>query len=402
VFHPSVVARAQGPAEMAFKMFMLELALQHLEEDEKVVLHRAYKLLSQKYVGQTGESGRPLTQQRTESELARAQFVDKMKKEREEALKSMQTKNKEVVMPSRVKQEQARKQFEEEVGIKELKLRPGETSAGGAAQAGAAGAGTAGKKKVLIEDLTPDQGEDESLRAPAAASAVAAAAASQATAAKPASSSSSSSSAKPALSLASSKKLTASSSASADASTAAPSGSALPDSTSGASGSQSDGAGAWSSRRSAAISADELMASLAAVPATSEPQSSWPYGSSGASMRSTESLMMAAREESRTAPVQTSSGAAAAAPASSGAASSGKSVPSHTMSVNGGALELSIALPLVDSVAAVTLDVSATALRLESEHYTLTLTFPAPIDDTSSAAKFIKKQRTLKITAKFA
>ena len=142
VFHPSVIQRST--TDLTFKLFMLELALQHLEEDEKVVLHRGYKFESPsvKYIG---SSGAP-RQQKTEAELAREEFVSKMKKEREEKIKQMQTNKggKEIVMPSLSKTEQAKKQFDEE-SIHELKLP---TAAGG----------VGGKKKVLIEDLTPDEG----------------------------------------------------------------------------------------------------------------------------------------------------------------------------------------------------------------------------------------------------
>jgi hypothetical protein len=121
-------------------------------------------------------------------------------------------------------------------------------------------------------------------------------------------------------------------------------------------------------------------------------------------MRSTDSLTLAARDSATvtadataTAPVMDSITAG-----STRASDSAKAVPSHVLRVHDGQMELSISLPLLTSVTAVALDVSASSLRLDSEDYALHLAFPATIEEASSTAKFLKKQRTLKITAKMA
>lgn len=395
VFNPAVMSRALSGGDMAFKMFCIELALQHLEQDEKCTLHRAYKLIpptEATYIG-GGAAGRP-AQQKTEAELAREKFLAQMRAEREEKIKSMATKSsKEIVMPSLSKTQQAKQEYEEQT-IKELKLRP-EAAASAAAGGSAAAAGGKGapsaaakqQKRVLIEDLTPDQGEDPSLTADAAPTSAATVAA-----AKPqaASASSSLSAAKPAITLASSTKLNSASSASSSSTAAAssssaavPAASSSSSSSSAASSSSAKSAsssddGAWSSKLSSAISSTDFLSSLAAIPLEDSP-SPWPYGSSAASMSSTSSVAtVSAAEVAQRQRVQ----------------------PSHTLSVSAeGQLELAIQLPLVNSVGELDVDVSRTQLQLTSDHYALTITFPGPIFEERSAAKFVKKQHTLKISA---
>lgn len=272
VFHPSVIERST--TDLTFKLFMLELCLQHLEEDEKCTLHRGYKFESpsRKYVGpQDGPS-----QQRTESEIEREKFIAKMKAEREEKMKQMKTQSsKPIVMPSLAKKNEAQQLYEEE-SIKELKLRPDEPTTSGK---------DGPKKKVLIEDLTPDQGEDESLK--------------EITPAAQQISSSSSSSNKPAITLAATTKLPSKSSTSASASsstasaTTSTSASIIATSPSTASSTSSSSStiseAPYTSKSSSSLSSDDLLSSLAAIPVESN-QSSWPYGSSSASMQSTSSI----------------------------------------------------------------------------------------------------------------
>ncbi len=292
VFNPAVTTRALG-GDMGFKLFLLELALQHVEQDESVTLHRGYKLLPVAYVG--GINGKP-AQQRTEAEIAREQFISKMKTEREEKLKNMATKNGpgEVLMPSRAKTAQAQREYEDTETIKELKLRPEPAvpaASAASGKGGAAGAPTSAvKKKVLIEDLTPDEGVEESLKQEKEAAAAAAAAA------KAPSTAAVALAAKPAIALASTTKKTNSAAAALSSAASTAASSSVPASASVAVAAaasfsiRSVDESPFSSKSSVALSSDDLLSSLAALPVDSEPRSSWPYGSPQASMRSTESI----------------------------------------------------------------------------------------------------------------
>lgn len=326
VFNPAVLARAA--ADMSFKLFCLELALQHLEQDEKVQLHRAYKLLppdQQKYVGAVDAQGRP-AQQKTEAEIEREKLVEKMKRERAEQLKSMATKPaKEVVMPSLAGRSQALQQMEAEE-LKELKLRPDEP-APAAQQPGQ----SQPKKKVLIEDLTPDEGGPMDDAAPKSAAAAAPAAAASSPAVAAAAAAPAKPAAKAAITLTSSTKLssstpsalssTAASSASAAASSAAAAASPAAASVSSSMAPSGGGDGAWSSKASSALSSEDLLASLASIP-VEETTSPWPYANSGSS-------------------------AGASGSGSSNDAAKPKTTPEYSINATNDQLQLSIQLPLV-------------------------------------------------------
>ena len=59
-----------------------------------------------------------------------------------------------------------------------------------------------------------------------------------------------------------------------------------------------------------------------------------------------------------------------------------------------------IILPLVGSMADCELDVGAAGLELVVSHqYKLELIFPRRVDDDKAAAKFVRKSKTLRITA---
>ena len=64
VFRPGTLARAE--TDMGFKLFLVELALQHLENDHKFRLHRQYKFGDVPYFGE----GEKPPAQHTEEELA--------------------------------------------------------------------------------------------------------------------------------------------------------------------------------------------------------------------------------------------------------------------------------------------------------------------------------------------
>lgn len=354
VFHPNVIARAEK--DMGFKLFMIELALQHIEADEKITLHRAYKFESSRtYVG---PSNKP-QQQKTESEIEREKFLATMRKDREEKIKSMKTSaGQPIVMPSLAKQTAAKQQYEEE-SLKELKLRPDQTTAKGE------------KKKVLIEDITPDQGEEGTRgeTKPAATT----------------NSASASSDSKPPIALSSTKSSSAGVASTPAllnlvSSTSINSSSLAPASTSKHDASQSvdidTAGGKYTSESSVSISSHDLLSSLSSIPVDSH-ATSWPYGSSSASMQSTESLASAITHK----------------------AANAKATPTHTLDISNSQLTIAIHMPLIESVCDVEVDVSASQLKLDSTQYSLTVHFPHPIDECASTAKFVKKKNTLKITA---
>jgi len=359
VFNPKVMERAHR--EMGFKLFLLELSMQHLEEDEKIRLHRGYKFLpaNQPYIG---GNGRP-AQQKTESELAREKVLQQMRAEREEKLKKLHTPSTgHIVMPSLAKRHEAERQYEEQA-IKELKLRANEES--GSSTGGQA------KKRVLIEDLTPGESEDAPLNTSSTPSA----------AATPTQD-------KPLIALASTTKSSANGKhTAANPSSSSPSHAAPKQATTSFSTLEPSSSIKPSS---AFVSSDELLSSLAAMPLQDD-SNPWPYGSRNAAIN--------------TQPTPAATAAASAKQAQAKATTptlTKKATPTHTMSTSNGRMLINIHLPLVSSVRDVEVDVSRHQLRLESQQYQLTVDFPQPIDDHASEAKFVKNTSMLKIAAPIA
>ena len=78
---------------MHFKLMVLELALQHVEEDFTVVLHRAYKFHSDKYKGE-----RP-TPQMTEEGIRREKEAAAAAAKQKKGAKGVKKEKKEIILP---------------------------------------------------------------------------------------------------------------------------------------------------------------------------------------------------------------------------------------------------------------------------------------------------------------
>mmetsp|Transcript_29340 Transcript_29340/g.57574 ORF Transcript_29340/g.57574 Transcript_29340/m.57574 type:complete len:445 (+) Transcript_29340:58-1392(+) len=107
-FHPETIQRSQE--DMSFKMFMLELAFQHVEEDNKLKLHRGYKTCQFIYKGKREQP------QMTEEGLAEAK--KEVAKKKAAAKKGQKSPAPEIIMPFG----KAAAKLEEEDDIGELRL----------------------------------------------------------------------------------------------------------------------------------------------------------------------------------------------------------------------------------------------------------------------------------------
>jgi hypothetical protein len=320
-------------------MFMVELALQHVEQDCRVRLHRAYKMVAaegsggasaMRYVGAEGETAPP--PHRTEGEAQRSELAERLRRDRASALRDLQSgggaaARRDVVLPTPSDRERARRQFEEQQGITELKLTPGAAGSGSSSSASTAAASassasssssSAAPKRPLIMDITPGSSTPSELDEPESA----------ARASAPI--------------------------ASVTAATARPSAAAA--------------ASAVATPAPAGADARPLLSMVAKTVKVSG-------GGSGDAPPSSTS---------------------AAAPTTT------LPTPHYTMRTldDGVRMEVVIHLPGIRSAAEVTLDIARSQMHLSgASHYApLTIVFPTPIDESGASARFSKKFSTLTIS----
>lgn len=76
-----------------------------------------------------------------------------------------------------------------------------------------------------------------------------------------------------------------------------------------------------------------------------------------------------------------------------------KAIPTYSISSNEGNLTIAVELPLEENATNVNAELSKKEFELNSSHYSMKIELAAQVDDSKSTAKFVKKTKTLKISA---